>query len=87
MSSSSRSTDGHAVELYGGHADADGHALAIFAAGADAFVQLQIVADHGDVFEGFGAVADERGVADIPEVHAETASPTGRVTSSHSAKP
>ncbi len=55
---------GHAVELYGGHADAYGDALAVFAAGADAFVELQVVADHGDVLESFGAVADEGGVAD-----------------------
>ena len=57
------SADGHFVELDGGHADADGDALAVFAAGADAFVQLEIVAHHGDVFEGLGAVADQGCVA------------------------
>jgi hypothetical protein len=38
--------------------------LAVFAAGADSFIEAQIVADHGDVFERFGSVADQRGVAD-----------------------
>ena len=53
------SADGHAVELDGGHADTDGDGLAVLAAGADAFVEGEVVADHGDEFEGFGAVADE----------------------------
>src|ERR1700743_2706444 len=55
---------GHAVELDGGHANADGNALAVFAAGAYTFVELQIVADHRHIFQSFGSVADERGVAD-----------------------
>ena len=54
----SRSTDGHFVELDGGHTDADGDGLAVFAAGADAFVELEVVAYHRDVLEGFGAIPD-----------------------------
>src|SRR5271170_7622503 len=61
---SSRTPDGHLVQLDGGHAYAYGDGLAVFAAGAYAFIQLQIVADHRHVFQGFGAVADQGGVAD-----------------------
>jgi hypothetical protein len=42
----SSSAHGHAIELDGRHAYADGYALAIFAAGADAFIELEVVADH-----------------------------------------
>ena len=45
--------------LDGGHSDTDGHALPGLAAGANSFIQGQIVADHGDVLQSFGAVADE----------------------------
>jgi len=38
--------DGQAIDFYGRNADAYGDGLAIFAAGADAFVELQVVADH-----------------------------------------
>src|ERR1700750_916387 len=51
--------DGHLVELDGGHAYAYGDGLAGLAAGSYAFVESQIVSDHGDVLEGVGAVADE----------------------------
>ncbi len=47
-----------------GMPDADGHALAFLAAGADAFIEAQIVADHRDILERLGAVADERCVLD-----------------------
>ena len=56
--------DGHLVELDGGHAYAYGDGLAGFAAGSYAFVEGEVVADHGDVLEGFGAVADEGGAFD-----------------------
>ena len=55
----SRSTQRRAFSTH-----SDGDALAVFAAGADAFVQCQIIADHGDVFQGFRAVADEGSIAD-----------------------
>src|SRR5262245_41578299 len=40
-------------------ADADRNALSALAARADAFVQLEIVAHHGDARERAGAVADQ----------------------------
>src|SRR5271166_3147000 len=52
-------TDGQAVYFDGRNADADRDGLAVFAAGADAFVEFQIVADHGDASEHVGAVADQ----------------------------
>ncbi len=62
--------DGQAVDFQRGNADADGHGLSIFAAGADAFVEFQIVADHGDAGQDVGAVADQRraldGGGDVP---------------------
>src|SRR5580704_451951 len=54
----------HAIQLYRRHPDADRHALAIFAASTYAFVEFEIVADHGDILKSFGTVADQRGVAD-----------------------
>ena len=33
--------------------------MAGFAAGADAFIQGEVVADHGNVLQSFGAVADQ----------------------------
>src|SRR5579884_3421286 len=39
-------THGDAIDLDGRDADTDRHRLSILAAGADAFVELQIVADH-----------------------------------------
>ena len=61
LSLSAGAADGHPVELDGGHTYAYGDGLAGLAAGADAFVEGEVVADHGDVFEGLGAVADEGG--------------------------
>ena len=58
-----RPADRHAVDVHGRNADADRHALAFFAAHADAFIELQIVAHHAHVFQGFRAVADQRGSA------------------------
>jgi hypothetical protein len=40
-------------------ADADRHALTVLAAGADAVVEPQIVADHRDLGQRVGAVADQ----------------------------
>src|SRR5215472_13932737 len=40
--------------------------LALLAADSDAFVKLEIMAHHADVFESLGSVADERGAADGP---------------------
>src|SRR3954447_15424927 len=41
-----RSAHGDRIHLDGRYPDADRHRLAVFAAGADAFVELEIVADH-----------------------------------------
>src|ERR1019366_4149407 len=53
------SADRHAVEPYGGHADTDGDGLPGLAAGANSFIQGEIISDHGDILQSFGAVADE----------------------------
>src|SRR5207247_7573686 len=45
-------------------ADPDRHALAVLAAGADAIVEPQIVADHRDLGDRVGAVADQRRTLD-----------------------
>ena len=50
---------GHLVEFGGGKAYTYGDGLAGFAAGAYTFVESQVISYHGDVFEGFRAVADE----------------------------
>src|SRR5437899_3226552 len=55
--------DRHAIDLDGRNADANRHALPFLTARADAFIQLQIVADHADVLQRFRTVADQRGVA------------------------
>ena len=49
----------HAVELGGGHTDTDRDGLSGLAACADAFIEGEIVAHHGDIFESFGAATDE----------------------------
>src|SRR5437868_3496005 len=54
-----RTADGHLVDFDGRDADAHGDALAFLAAGADAFVEPQVVADHADVFQRLGTVADQ----------------------------
>ena len=56
--------DSHLVEFDRRHADAYGDGLAGFAAGSYAFIQGEVVAYHGDVLEGFGAVAYEGGSFD-----------------------
>src|SRR4051812_38106559 len=58
----SRSTNGEAIHLQSRNSDADGDALPILAAGANAFIEREVVADHGDTREHVGAVADEGGV-------------------------
>ena len=42
-----------------GHPTPDGHALPVLAAGPDPVADLQVVAQHGDVAQHLGAVADE----------------------------
>ena len=41
----------HAVELYRWHTYTDRHTLSCLAAGANTFVERQVVADHGHIFE------------------------------------
>ena len=36
--------------------------MAFLAAGADAFIEPQVVANHGDILQRLGAVADQRSV-------------------------
>src|SRR5579864_8991692 len=60
---SSGPSDCHLVDLDGRHPDAYRHALPFLAADAHAFIELQIAADHADVAQRLGAVADKRGVA------------------------
>src|ERR1700722_13490495 len=60
---SSRAAYGHLVELDCWHANADRDALPVFAAGSDAFIHLEVVADHGDVLQRLRPVADQRGIA------------------------
>src|SRR5271157_25478 len=59
-SSSAGSADGQPVNFQRGNSDADGNGLAVLAAGSDAFVELQIVADHGNLGQHVGAVAEGR---------------------------
>ena len=59
---SAGAADSHFVEFNGGHAYAYGDALSSFAAGANAFVEFEVVADHGDVLECFRPIADQGGV-------------------------
>src|SRR5579883_1089500 len=62
--------DGEAVHAQRGLTDADRHLLPVLAAGADAVIEPQIIADHADLGEGVGTIADERraldGGADLP---------------------
>src|SRR6267154_4882514 len=60
---SSRGTaHGHTVELQRGNANADRHRLSIFAAGAHAFIQLKIVAYHGNFRQSVRAIPNQRAV-------------------------
>src|SRR3954468_816104 len=59
-----RPAHGESVDPQRGLADADRHALPFLAAGADAFVELEVVADHADARQYIGPVADERGALD-----------------------
>src|SRR6202789_2196335 len=52
-------TDSHAIKLDGWHADADGNALARFATGANPFVEREIIANHRDVLQRFGPIANQ----------------------------
>src|ERR1035437_2452394 len=63
LQSPSRAAHRHLIQLDRRHSHADGHALPIFSAGSDAFVQLEVVAHHRDVFQRIGAVADQRRIA------------------------
>src|SRR5437879_10035922 len=54
-----RSPDRHAVELDCGHAYADRHALPGLAAGANSLIQSEVVSNHRDILQCFGAVADQ----------------------------
>src|SRR5690606_32002133 len=58
-----RAADRQAADLEAGLADADGDALPGLAAGADAGVEGEVVADHLDLGQGRGAVADQGGAA------------------------
>ncbi len=48
-----------AIDFDGWYPDADRDRLAIFTAGANAFIQLQIVAHHGNASEHVRAVANQ----------------------------
>src|SRR5271157_1186482 len=54
------SADGEAIYLDRGNADTDWNSLAVFAAGADAFVELEVVPNHGNARQHVGTVADQR---------------------------
>jgi hypothetical protein len=49
----------HTIKLRGRHANTYWHSLAIFAAGAYAFIEAQIVSDHGHVLQSFRTVTDQ----------------------------
>src|SRR2546430_840664 len=51
--------DGHTIDFNCRDAYADGNGLSIFAAGADAFIELQIVADHRNPRQHIRSVADQ----------------------------
>src|SRR5262245_39209883 len=55
-----RSAHSHAVDFHRGNAYAHRHALTILSAGSHALIQLQVVADHTDVFKSFVTVPDQR---------------------------
>src|SRR5208337_1630299 len=59
-----RATDGKAIDFDGRNADAHRHGLPVLTASADAFVELQIVAHHGDPRQDIGTVADQRSAFD-----------------------
>src|SRR5215217_713663 len=61
LNHSAGAPDGEIIDAQGGLAYPHWHALPFLAARADAFIQLQIVADHRDAREDIGAVADQRG--------------------------
>src|SRR5690348_13633925 len=51
--------DGQPVHAQGRLADAHRHALAVLAASADPAIEREIIADHGDLRQRIGTVADE----------------------------
>src|SRR5262249_50603473 len=53
---------GHAVQFQSGNADAHGDGLAVLAARAHAFIEFQIIANHGNFGERVGTVADQGAV-------------------------
>src|SRR6185312_2917756 len=59
----SRPADRHPVQLDRGHTHAHRHALAVLSASTDAFVELQVVADHRYVLQCLRAVADKSCIA------------------------
>src|SRR5579864_960844 len=60
--SSRRAAHGHAVQLQRGDANAHRHRLSIFTAGANAFIELKIVAHHGNFCQRVRTVANQRAV-------------------------
>src|SRR5215472_1631537 len=52
----------HAVQFERGDTDADRHRLAVFPAGSYTLIELQIVADHGDLGQRVRAVTDQGAV-------------------------
>src|SRR5438445_13619510 len=55
-----RAADRPAINFYCLNTNADRNGLAVFPASADAFIEFEIVADHGDPREHIWAVADQR---------------------------
>src|SRR5579859_656818 len=62
--SSGRAADGQPIHAQRRLADADRDTLAVLTAGADAVVELQVVADHGDLMQRVRAAADQGGTLD-----------------------
>src|SRR5215469_11652064 len=52
----------HAIQLQGRNTHTDRHRLSVFAAGPNSFVQLEIIAHHGNFGERIWTVADESAV-------------------------
>ncbi len=54
-----RAADRQAINFYCWNTNADRNGLAVFPASADAFIEFEIVADHGDPRQHIWAVADQ----------------------------
>ena len=64
------SADGNFVDFQGRLTDAYGHGLTFLATGTHAHVELEIVADHRDLRQRFGTIADQHcALDDQGEVH------------------